>query len=456
MRSFAVFVAGLLLTARVLAQTSPFVFDQLTVTMQTDAYGIEQQVLQGTITNTGSTAMVDVTLSGEVLNAADEVIGEVFGYTVNACGVALLDDPLQPEETAPFALPIDTYAEFSGQAALPVTFDLSASGTSVPADRDQTPVGMKGVQQVASAEVVAVEWPARDVILYGVGCDDDIFSRYQWSRYDLNTKRSTRLPANPSATFLTDELVAATYVNIPTVDTRQEDPTLLNRSFLSFIPNTTRIVWQDDKHDLYTADRSGAINRREIHTFLHQYSLRGFLFTPETNLLAYYFGAYGEPVRYITANAGGVLLSNVITINPVSSTVPGVQYDGRRVIISGTFDGVTGYYFQSTQSPQKELLFEVSADELAGNNYPAPAYFRQDKDTRFIYVVRPVAGQAVLQCYHYEGQTLRTLTPLPLQLATDERAWSWLSPDGTQLAVAANGRHAGLWLVDLGALATCE
>jgi hypothetical protein len=133
--------------------------------------------------------------------------------------------------------------------------------------------------------------------------------------------------------------------------------------------------------------------------------------------------------------------------------------DARRVIISGEFDDgsrdvVKGYWLSSVVSQQRELLFEV--DELPGNNYPAPAYYRKDDNTRYIYVIRPIDGQAALQCYFRERGDLHTLTELPLQLENDERAWSWLSPDYNWLAVGANGTHGGLWLVDLNAFDVCR
>jgi hypothetical protein len=428
--------------------------DQLKVITRLDVYGVEEQALSGRITNVSQEAYDGVVLMGEVLDGAGQVLGEVFGYTVNACGVALLDDPLQPEETASFLLPIDWYDAFDPDNP-PTRFDVRASGTPITADRDRTPEGMRGVTAISADEVVAVDWVADDVLLYGVGCEHDLFTTYEWRRYDLLSRRKDTLPAHPNATYVTPTLISAIGVQVPTADRSSQNPALLDRSFLTVIPNTTRIIWQNDRNDLFTADRETGLGRRLIHRYLHQYSLRGFLFTPENNLLAYYFGAYGEPVRYITASADGRLISQVVTVNPPSNTVPGVWYDGQRVIISGTFDGVTGYFNQAARGFTRELLFEVAPEELAGNHYPAPAYFRRDMNTRYLYVIRPLGGQAWLQCYHYEGRALHDLTPLPLQLATDERAWSWVSPDGAHLAVAANGRHSGLWLVDLTIFEAC-
>ena len=99
-------------------------------------------------------------------------------------------------------------------------------------------------------------------------------------------------------------------------------------------------------------------------------------------------------------------------------TVPGVVNDARRVIISGEFpdtngSDVRGYYLSSTITQQREFMFAV--DELPGNNYPAPAYWRKDANTRYIYIVRPIDGQPTLQCFFREGQgTFHTdRTPFP-------------------------------------------
>jgi hypothetical protein len=155
-----------------------------------------------------------------------------------------------------------------------------------------------------------------------------------------------------------------------------------------------------------------------------------------------------------------IYMSNVLTDNVPSVTIPGSTYDARRVIVGGTFPddsgrAITGYFFNPARGRSApELLYPVEA--LPGNNYPAPAYYRKDDDTRYIYVVRPEDEQPILECFHYEDQRVDKLTPLPLQLATDERAWTWLSPDGTTLALAANGEHGGLWLVDLTQFAACQ
>jgi hypothetical protein len=117
-----------------------------------------------------------------------------------------------------------------------------------------------------------------------------------------------------------------------------------------------------------------------------------------------------------------------------------------RVVIGGTFDDVTGYFLTSAMSNSSELLFE---GEVPGNNYPAPLYVPQAWGTAHIYIVRPVKGEPLLQCFNRDTGELSTLTTLPIRLTDADRAWTWLSPDLAYMALAANGLNGGLWLVDL-------
>ncbi|MFN8451650.1 MAG: hypothetical protein U0521_24435 [Anaerolineae bacterium] len=65
-----------------------------------------------------------------------------------------------------------------------------------------------------------------------------------------------------------------------------------------------------------------------------------------------------------------------------------------------------------------------------------------------------MASRACTSFNRDEGQ-LHDLAPLPLKLADDERAWWWLSPDESQIALAADGVNGGLWLIDLTELPDC-
>ena len=415
-----------------------------------DAFGVEVDVISGKIFNQGDSALTGINVYADLSNADGEIIGEGFGFMVDACGTALLEEALQPGDAQLFLANVDLFGEGAVEE-----IDISIEGTSIAAQDDVRPV-LPAVSKVAGGEVVAVEWLDEATLRYGVGCDARVFTTYDWYQYDL-TGYSAPLEAHPNAAYITDSFMAQTAINQLT-QSREIDPTLFDRSFLTFPVQSKRIVYQSDIRTVITAERDGSF-RRVIHELLHSYSLQGFLWTPAGNFLAYYYGAYGDPVRYFTASGSGGLISAVLTGNTPSDTVPGVYNDGQRVIIGGTFEDssgemVTGYWLSSTVSQNRELLFAV--DELPGNNYPAPAYYRKDASTRYFYVIRPINGQAVLQCYFREADELLTLTELPLQLERDERAWSYLSPDFKTLALAANGTEGGLWLIHLDEFEACR
>lgn len=412
-----------------------------------NAFGLQVPIMVGRLRNNTAVAFQNVTVFADLYDADDNPIGEGFGYIVDACGVALIDAPIQPGQVLRFSLDIELF-EPDVQVA---RWSIYGEGQAIEPETDAALLGMTGVTRISADEVVAVEWVDETTLRYGVGCQRSAFTTYDWFELDVASGRSVRLRANPNASAITDAMIRVTGITQVT-QTRATDPTLFDRAFLTFSPQTDRIVYQTDINTLITASPDGSF-RRTVHTLLHSYNLQGFVWSPLGNFLAYYFGAYGEPVRYITASSSGRLISNVITASTPSVIVPGISDDGTRAIIGGTFNDVTGYYWKSTQTGANELLFEA---ELPGNNYPAPAYYRQDNQTRYIYVVRDVDAQATLQCFYREGDDLHTLTPLPLQLTPGERAWTWLSPAANILALAANGLHGGLWLIDLNAWDVCR
>ncbi|MCU0512461.1 MAG: hypothetical protein MUE40_07805 [Anaerolineae bacterium] len=454
LRLIPALLAALLLATTLHAQPrniSDLVALETQVITQTDAFGVAQQVLVGTLRNTGTQAYADIQLYVDVLDADGNVAGEGFGFLVDACGSAVLDSPLQPQQQRGFAATLDIFAPGTviGENVV------YADGTAVaPEVLDLPP--LTGMTAISTQEVVEVVWESADTLRYGVGCPRRVFSTYAWYRHRVGDNASTPIPT-PNADALTETFIAQSAINVVTQN-RTLDTTLFDRSMLTFAPDGQQAVFQSDIHSLFTIRRDGAF-RRGVHIFLHQYTLQGINWTPRNNFLAYYFGAYGEPVRYVTGTGAGRLISQVITAAVPSVIVPGTTYNGDRAFIAGTFpvDGadVTGYFVRDVRrNSAPELLF--AADELPGNNYPAPAYYlREADDTRSLYIVRPVDGQPTLQCYAIEAQSLHTLTALPLQLATDERAWSWIAPDGGTLALSASGDHAGLWLIDLRAFDVC-
>jgi len=418
---------------------------ETTLVQFTDSFGLEALSLRGTLRNAGRQAISGITLLAEGFDADDQAIAEAFGYLVDACGSALVDLALQPNESRPFALKVDQYAE--GE---PVRWDFTISGQAQDAALAAPPLP-DGLRQFSSREVVAVEWASNSSsFLYGVGCQGRIFTAHEWGRYDVQTGQSTALEAHPNAAQVTQAMIDRAAINQITQTGGGVNPQLLESSFLTMPSFTTRAIFQTDLHDLYTSERDGRF-RRIVQTGLYQYSLQGFVWSPANTFAALYFGGFGEDVRYFTASDQGGTLSPRLLNNPPSRTIPGLTEDGRAVIIGTTRDGQTGYFLHDFARNRTTLLYEA---HLPGNNYPAPQ-FRSASSTRLLYVVRPSSpdGPPILECFALDSSGPSTLAELPfMALRDDERAWAWLSPDGSWLALGKSGAQGGGWLIDLGML----
>lgn len=421
---------------------------------QRDAFGGEASVLIGTVAKTGEETFDGVQVYATLYNADEELIGEGLGYLVDRCGVALLDFALAPGMSHRFAVTLDLFGAGDVET---VEFEFLAGITDAP--DYAAPAGMQAVTQIVrDDEAVSVEWEGPARFRYGLGCNQQLFTTYDWFSYDLETQTSAALEEHPSARFVTDAMIARAGINQITQQGGGEDPSLFERSMLTYAPDGRRALFQSDLHTLFSIEPDGTL-RRFIVDQLYQYTLQGFIWSPLGNFVAYYFGAYAEPVRYFTASIQGSMISARLQNTRPSLIVPGLTDDGARAIIGASLPDASGeeqlgYYLVDTRNNSTELLFTV--DALPGNNYPAPAYWRKDNNTRYVFVVRDVEGVPTLQCYHREGGTLSTLTPLPLNLRSDERAWTWLAPDGSALALGANGRYGGLWLVDLTQFEACR
>ena len=68
----------------------------------------------------------------------------------------------------------------------------------------------------------------------------------------------------------------------------------------------------------------------------------------------------------------------------------------------------------------------------------------------------PKDSGPTLVCYNVQTKATHDLTTLPLQLTDDEQAWWWLSPNRNTIALAAEGIHGGLWLINLNATRACN
>lgn len=436
-----------LLPALLSAQEAPPLSTQdVQLETRPDAFGVELQVVTGLLANNSDMAYTSVTIYVDLYDADGEAVGEGFGYPVDACGTALLDLELQPGARQSFVAGLELYEDEAEIAEMEVT----AQGRAIPPEPPLLPDDTPGLVQLSSEEVVLVEWLDAQTLRYGVGCAGNVFTELDWYSHSLATGETEAIE-HPQAAAVTPALIERTGITRLT-QSGEDEPALYYSSMLSFPPGQRRMLYQNDLHIVFSAEPDGSFPR-VLHEGLHPYSLRGFIWLEGGRFLAYYFGAFGDPVRYFTGDVDGQRISGLLWDLMPSVTVPGATEDGRFVIIGTTIDGLTGYYVRATTSQETILLFEA---ELPGNNWPAPVQYRRSPDARFVYLVRPVEGQALLQCYHREAETLHSLTPLPLLLNSDERAWSWMSPDYNTLALSANGRHSGLWLVDLNTFDECR
>jgi hypothetical protein len=402
-----------------------------------------QPVVQavGTLNNaSAASAYTGIRLDAKVYDAQDALVGEGIGVLVNACGIGLLPGyTLQPGESQAFVAPLEL-AEADASVAR-----VEIAAEAQPADPAPAPALAEGITQVTDAESVNVEWIDPASFRYSTGCETDLFSRWSWFSYDVDAAESTPITP-PHAEDAND-----------TMRQRLElgDDAVFAHSMMRFAPDDSgRVVYQNERNDFLTAYRDGTF-RRGLYNDLNNRTLRGIYWQPNGRFLAYYYGAYGDPVYYFAADAEARVISPPLAQNPPSVTAPGYSRDGRRVVVTGDYDQGRGYYLYVATNGFFELQFLA---EPPGNNYPAPiplATPDSDPITR-IYVALPVDGQARLQCYNRDENTLHDLAPLPLELANDERAWWWLSPDNAYIALAADGTHGGLWLIDLAALPACE
>lgn len=409
---------------------------------QQDIYGQTVQVAAGHLVNESDTAYTNVSLNALLYNEADEQIGEGIGYLVDACAAGLLPSfSLQPDHTQPFTIPLELYEQ---DAAIDRIEVVPLAQETEPLDRSSSTLH-DGIEQVTDQEVVEVEWTGPRTLRYAVGCNRNLFTEWSWNNYNTLTS-AIRPTEHPNAANVTDGLREAL---------RLTDPLIFESSLLQFAPSGTRLVYQDAVNRFYTAAADGTLQRLVHSSGLNNRTLQGIYWLEDNRFLAYYFGAYGDPVNYFTADAEGRQISPAPLNNPESVIVPGATRDARRVVVAGNFDEGLGYYLHVVTNGFFERLF---AAEPPGNNWPSPIPTVNPEDdlvTR-IYIARPVNGHSVLECYNRTQDVLYELAQLPLNLSEGDRAQWWLSPDDRTIALAANGINGGLWLIDLNALPPCE
>ena len=393
----------------------------------------------GQVVNTSrDDAYAGINLSAQAFDAQDALVGEGFGVLVNACGVGLLPDfTLQPRISQSFSVPLEL---LEADAAVE-RVEISAQGQAT-APTEAAPLA-DGITSITTDEAVNVEWINDRTFRFSTGCETDLFTEWTWYAYNTLIDSATPIVA-PHADDANEAMRARLQLS---------DDETFTHSMMRFVPDGDRAVYQNQRNDFLTAFMDGTF-RRGLYIGLNNRTLKGIYWQPEERFIAYYYGAYGDPVYYFVADAEARVISPRLDRNPPSVIAPGLSRDGRRVIIAGEFEGVTGYYLYVVTNDFFELQFEA---EPPGNNYPAPIPLANSETDLIdrIYVARPIDGEAHLQCFNRDESQIHDLASLPLNLAADERAWWWISPDNSQIALAADGAHGGLWLIDLTVLPDC-
>lgn len=450
---FAVLALLLLVSAwsaaSVAAQDAPADLraDSVTLTEATNAFGQTVFSAEGMLINESDGGYADVFLTARAYDDSGEQIAEGYGVLVDACGAGVLPDyVMAPGHAQSFAAPLEFFSDFADPAGQIDRIEMETQATVVAAPAVSELA--TGITRLSDQEVIRVEWLADGGLRYAIGCPRALFTDWQWREVD-GADRDTPTE-HPDAARITDDLRERL---------RLTDPAIFANSRLSFAPEGGRMVYQDAVNQFYTAAQDGTL-QRQLYTGLNDRVLQMIDWLGGNRFLATYYGAPGEPVLWFTADADGRPISPAPETNRPSQTLPGATPDGRRVVIGGAFltdggDPIPGYYLNVVSNGFFELLFE---GDLPGNSYPPPVPVldtERDLVSR-VYVVRPVDETPTLQCFNRDESALYNLAALPYGLQTSDRSGLWLSPDGTELALSANGPGGGLWRIDLSEVPACE
>jgi len=408
------------------------------ITAERNVFDEIELMAVGEIVNMTPDAHTSIDIFADVLDVSGEVIGEGFGFPVDACGTGLVFDfALQPGDTQQFSLALEIFETDADPDDVEIFIESNITEPLI----DNTPETFTGITQASDQEVVQIEWLGEGNLLrYGVGCDNDVFTALEWFQYNAIRGNST-VVIHPDAELITQPLLDQLGLT---------DASAFANSQLTFSPTSRRLLHQTDINVIISAEPDGSF-RRLIWDDLSRHTLQGFIWLPEGRFLAYYFGATGDEVRYFTASVDGQRISGSIYNVLRSQTIPGPTPDGVRAVIGTTIDDITGFYLNNTVVNATELLFET---DLPGNNYPAPLYVPIDNGAQ-IYFVLPVDDSPHLQCFDTTTGQLNDITALPLQLDDGSRSWMQLSPDGTDMALSSNGVNGGLWILDLATFGGC-
>ena len=426
----------LLFPAITQAQISSDLHTHSELVEETGAFGLTQLLIRGTLSNQSGHAYANLKVIARVLDESGRTLEEGGGYLTRACGSALNDHTLLPGTEVSFAVPLELRnSNEVDQHQIIISGDLihikEADFSSA-------------FQKVAGGEVVVLEWLSPAILQFGIGCATAPLTALQWHQFHVSS--GSRFPIeHPLSADIDESFRINSQIDLIT-QSGERDVKLYDQSFLRSHHQANRVVFQNDLGHMMTAELDGSYPRLVDESSFRN-SLQGVEWLGPGRFLAYTYGTYGDEVRYLTAQVDGRLLSSPIAASLPSQTKPGASSDGALLALGLPDRQPPGYYLKYSIGTELNLLY---ATALPGNNAPAPILYRADNQ-RWAYLVTPAEGEASWQlvCLNRDTGVSRTLSTLPIHLPADQRAWLALSPDGSNLALAADGGQGGLWLMAL-------
>ena len=158
--AFALLLLSWLLVATVVAQEEPeLLLSNTQVGAQADGFGGETPVVSGDLYNYGSQAYSNVDIAVDAYDAEGELIGEGFGFLVDACGTALLDYALPPKRMQAFSVPFELFEDGS-VASVQVRINADAVAFE-PEPLATSPL----TRLIAQVETVQLQWQDDETLL---------------------------------------------------------------------------------------------------------------------------------------------------------------------------------------------------------------------------------------------------------------------------------------------------
>ena len=182
MRDLLVFYMALLLLHALptLSEDKPaLLLSDTQLGAQPDGFGGETPVVYGDLYNFGEQAYTRINILVDAYDADEELIGEGFGFLVDACGTALLDYVMPPEALQAYRVPFELFAE-GDVARVQLRIDAETAAYEPVA-----PTESPAVRRIARTEVVSTQWLDDETLIYGVGCAGQVFTELEWWQYSV-------------------------------------------------------------------------------------------------------------------------------------------------------------------------------------------------------------------------------------------------------------------------------